>query len=218
MEKRRVDRASPTVPDAELPLVLRQITEGEPATDADFDSLYPRGVQKSSRVHWTPVAVARRAVRLLVNRPGLRVLDVGAGPGKFCLIGALCSEARFTGIEQRGPLVALAREIAERYAIPRVRFEQGNITEIKWEKFDAFYLYNPYCENFYQNVRIDDSIPLSRSLYRYYVHFTEDALSRARKLSRLVLYHGFGGHIPQGWELESREIAGSGKLELWIKR
>ena len=43
-------------------------------------------------MHWTPVHVARRAAQFLVTGPETRVLDVGSGPGKFCLVGALATQ------------------------------------------------------------------------------------------------------------------------------
>ena len=34
-------------------------------------------------------------------KPGEVVLDIGCGPGKFCIVGALATTGRFTGVEQR---------------------------------------------------------------------------------------------------------------------
>src|SRR5882724_9352746 len=57
--------------------------------DAAFDQLYSEDVRRLSGVHWTPVSVALRAVELLAPEAGMRVLDVGAGAGKLCCLGAL---------------------------------------------------------------------------------------------------------------------------------
>ena len=54
--------------------------------DEKFERVYPARIRKLSAIYWTPVAVAAEAARLLVTRPGLRVLDVGCGPAKFCLV------------------------------------------------------------------------------------------------------------------------------------
>jgi hypothetical protein len=69
--------------------------------DRDFDSLFPDMYQEISDTHWTPVEIARRAAQLLVADSSTRVLDVGSGIGKFCLIGALTTSAHFVGVEQR---------------------------------------------------------------------------------------------------------------------
>ena len=69
--------------------------------DSRFDLVYPREIRELSDRHWTPVEVARKAAVFLVREPGTRVLDIGCGPGKFCIVGALATDGRFTGVEQR---------------------------------------------------------------------------------------------------------------------
>src|SRR5689334_18357566 len=76
--------------------------------DDGFDALFPEWARRVSRGNFTPLAIARRAVALLCDRPGMRVLDVGSGVGKVCLVGALTSDARFHGVEQRPHFVAAA--------------------------------------------------------------------------------------------------------------
>ena len=71
--------------------ILTRVSRGEPVADAEFDLLYPRPVRPLSERFWSPIDVARRAAELLVVRPGTRVLDVGSGAGKFCVVGALTS-------------------------------------------------------------------------------------------------------------------------------
>src|SRR4030095_9279555 len=101
--------------------VSARLRAGLPLEDAHFDRLYPEWAQGLSHVHWTPVAVARRAADLLVTRLGLRVLDGGAGVGDFGLFGALSTGGVFYGIEQRSQFVRAAREAAERLQIPSSR-------------------------------------------------------------------------------------------------
>jgi len=36
--------------------------------------------------------------------------------------------------------------------------------------------------------------------------------------TRVVTYHGFGGKLPAGYALASREPAGGDALELWIRQ
>src|SRR6185437_914320 len=57
-------------------------------TDSDFDAIYPAPVRRVSASFWTPVSVAVRAADLLVDDPSTRVLDIGSGVGKFCIVGA----------------------------------------------------------------------------------------------------------------------------------
>ena len=61
-------------------------------SDAELDQVFPEELRERSHLHWTPVAIALRAAALLVPEParsGVRVLDVGAGVGKMCLVGAV---------------------------------------------------------------------------------------------------------------------------------
>ena len=106
-----------------------------------------------------------RDAEMCVPEPGTKVLDAGAGPGKFCLIGSLVTEGEFFGIEQRRTLVDTAREIAERYKISRVHFDCGNVIDFDWNPFDSIYLYNPFSENLDRSICIDDSCELFPELY-----------------------------------------------------
>src|SRR4051812_27497913 len=78
--------------------------------DYRFDQIFPERVRKFSPVYWTPIAVASYAAKLLVRNRGTCVLDIGCGPGKFCLVAAAVTDGHFTGIEQRAYLVEAARK------------------------------------------------------------------------------------------------------------
>ena len=76
------------------------------ASDAAFDKLYPVAIRHLSEIHWTPINVARAAAEFLVNgNPNARIVDVGAGAGKFCMVGSYYTGGHFTGIEQKQNLV-----------------------------------------------------------------------------------------------------------------
>ncbi|MBK9736331.1 MAG: hypothetical protein IPO92_15780 [Saprospiraceae bacterium] len=49
---------------------------------------------------FTPVDVSILAARYLATNEDSKILDIGSGAGKFCLIGSACSEGTFTGVEQ----------------------------------------------------------------------------------------------------------------------
>ena len=96
--------------------------------DEKFDQVYPSRIRKLSALHWTPVRVAAEAAKLLVTTPATRVLDVGCGPAKFCLVGASFTDGSFTGVEQREELVAAARNAALRLHLDDVEIIHGNVT------------------------------------------------------------------------------------------
>ena len=89
-------------------VVAELLRARQPIEDAAFDQRYDEHVRRMSAVHWTPLAIAARAAALLAPEPGRRVLDVGAGPGELCRVGALGLGGHRTGLEQHQALVSAA--------------------------------------------------------------------------------------------------------------
>lgn len=191
-----------------------------PAEDVVFDAIYPARIRLISPRFWTPVAVARRAAILLRVAGARRVLDVGAGVGKFVLAAASeAADLDFVGVEQRAHLVEIAKSARLKLGLPNASFRVGDVTTMSWDGFDAFYFFNPLAENLYlEGSRIDDQVELNKK------RFVRDALRverdlRAAPLGSLALtYHGLSGRIPACYELETCEPAGSDWLRLWAKR
>ena len=203
----------------ELRAMVSAVRAGVKITDREFDRLYPRWARRRSEMHWTPMVVARRAVALLAVGAGDRVLDVGAGVGKFCQIGALTTAATFVGIEQRENLVEIARATALLCETPTAEFRHGNVLDLDWSEFAGLYLYNPYYEHISEELKpILGSIELSPVHYGHYVASTYEKLRSARLGARVVTYHGFGGVMPAEYRLILREPAGTDFLEAWERR
>lgn len=193
----------------------------EHAFDDDdlFDHQLPRRVQLKSSVHFTPVAVGKYAARLLAPRPGMRVLDVGAGPGKFCVIAAReVPTATFVGVEMRPHLVHMARKLASRAGVENVRFVNANAMDIAWAEFDAFYFYNPFAEHLHDGrFALDHSLGSDPSKFLEYVTGARQRLAVARVGTRVVTYHSFGAPAPHGYDLIESHAIGTDRLELWVK-
>ena len=168
-------------------------------------------------MHWTPVQVARRAAELLVTGAETRVLDVGSGPGKFCLIGALATVGHFTGVEQRPYMAEFAANLVRKYDIPRVRFLQANAMDLNWRLYSAFYFYNPFYENLDPDKKIDEFVELSLSLHDQYIRIARERLGEAPSGTRVVSFHGMGGDMPDGYRRVLQEFCDIGNLDLWIK-
>jgi SAM-dependent methyltransferase len=183
--------------------------------DDRFDRIFPPRVRKFSSLYWTPVAVASHAARLLVRKPGTRVLDIGCGPGKFCLIAAAITEGHFTGIEQRDYLVKAARDAAVKERCPNVEIIQGNVTDHSFSKYDAFYLFNPFEENMFEKHIIDTCVPLSTDLYIKYVKYVAAELCSKPIGTLVVTYTGSALEVPCCYDCE---LSTFGKdLKLWVK-
>jgi len=194
--------------------------EGTDVTDWQFDaSLFPPSLGGFvSRCHWTPLVVARRAAALLADGGRPRILDVGSGVGKFCIVGALTTEASFVGVEQRAGLVETAREAASRCGAQRASFIHGNVFDVNFADFDALYLFNPFLEMIEPlQFPIDDAVPISPTRHAEYVAATRSRLNEARPGTRVVIYGGFGGEIPDGFTCELEEDCYRDVLTCWIK-
>ena len=196
----------------------------EPADDAlddfAFDLYLPASLRAVSDVHWTPVDVCRRAAELLRDAGARRVLDVGAGAGKFCVLGALTTSLDFTGVEQRAGLVAVAQRVARFLRVaPRARFVHGVFQDVALADFDALYFFNPFGESLLEGGDpIDTGVELTRARYDRDVACVEDALARMGEGTLVLTYHGFGGHLPDAYELLRDEPAGTDALKLWRRR
>lgn len=183
-------------------------------SDAEFDQVFPEELRDRSHLHWTPVAIAVRAAALLAPSPDMRVLDVGAGVGKLCLIGALVTGATWWGIEQDPGQIAAANHAAWALDVaPRTRFVHGDGSRLDWDEFDALYFYNPFSTLMLA--------PHASPFVRYAtiqgtLRRIEQRLATTRPGTRVVTFHGFGGRLPAGFTRVSREPAGDDALELWV--
>ncbi len=184
--------------------------------DEKFDQIYPARLRQLSSIQWTPVRIAAVAAKLLVTAPRMRVLDIGCGPGKFCLVAAALSDAHFTGVEQRADLAAAAREAATAMHLANVEIIQGNIIDIPFTEYDAFYLYNPFEENMFRGHRIDSEVPLSAELFERYTRYVAAQLNARPLGTRVVTYSGYADEIPSCYDCETALFRDD--LKLWTKK
>lgn len=187
--------------------------------DEAFDCQLPRRLQMKSALHLTPAGVAREAAHLLAPRPGMRILDVGAGPGKFCVLAAReAPGCTFVGVELRPSLIKLARKLAARTALPNVSFVEGNALDLDWSDYDAFYFYNPFGEQLLGKAfQLDRTLALHPARFLDYVRGARERLAAAPIGTRIVTYHGLGAPPPRGYERVNTPVTGAYRLELWIK-
>ena len=154
---------------------------------------------------------------MLAAQRASRVLDVGAGVGKLCLIGALTTPARWFGIESDADMVEAARAAAVKLRVQaRVEFALGDATATDWSAFDAFYLFNPFGEHLFRGFE-GEAWP--RRLFASYIELAQCRLAEAAPGTRVVTYNGLGGGaMPRGYDLIRREPAHDDELILWVKR
>jgi cyclopropane fatty-acyl-phospholipid synthase-like methyltransferase len=189
---------------------------GTRVADPMFDLVFPSEQRLRSWVHWTPIEIATRACQLLAWKPEARVLDVGSGVGKLCLVGALTTDARWFGVEHDGAMVEAARIAAATLGVEdRTRFFHGDAMALEWSSFDAFYLFNPFAERF-MAARHDDVS--ARDAYLASVDAVQRRLATTKLGSRVVTYYGFGGALPPGFRLIHREAANEDQLCMWERQ
>lgn len=198
--------------------IIRRLEAREAVPDHEFDRIYNSTLRELARVHFTPVSIARRAAELLVSSEGDRILDVGSGAGKFCLVGAATTRGHFVGVEQRENLLMSAQNIARQFHWPRVEFIHGSAFDFDWSTFDGFYLFNPFIEHLFKAIRMDDQVEPGLDAFEFRVQQTEEKLRELRVGAKVALLEGFGGTMPESFRLQSEEACGNGKLEIWVKQ
>ena len=197
-------------------MIFKNLQLNKGIEDKLFNTLYSLNIKKLSEHHWTPVEVAKLAADYLVDKPKCKVLDIGSGVGKFCLIGATSTKGRFYGVEQRSRLVKLSQKIANTHKIKNVEFIHSNITQVSFSKYNSFYFYNSFYENIGRFQAIDTTIPLEEKLYYSYSQYVENQLKKTPIGTRLVTYWSEWLEIPEGFDLEF--TAYDGKLNFWEKK
>jgi SAM-dependent methyltransferase len=189
------------------------------ASDREFDELFlSKEARKLARIHWTPLAVAARAAALLTElAPQGRVLDVGAGVGKFCFIGAARTKARFTGIEKNQALVDEAKALIKAHKVERVRFVAGDALELDWAEFDGVYLFNPFAEAITVTRSGVSTTGEERDVYLGSILKAREKMESMRPGARVATYFGYGGNPPSGYRLDVEESHGPGTLRVWTR-
>jgi SAM-dependent methyltransferase len=196
-------------------MVFSLLRMGIDVTDDDFDNIYPGDVRENEPKHWTPVAVAKSAAQFLAPRSGIRVLDIGSGHGKFCMIGAATTRGYFVGVEQRKDLVDLAQRLSFKYGLANVKFIHSNITSIHFGQYRAFYFYNAFYENIDLLNRKNQAVGLHTELYDLYSMYLAKELATLPIGTKLATYCSPLSIVPQSFRLV--DSVHNGNLNLWEK-
>lgn len=185
-------------------------------SDPEFHHLYPQYIRELAQKHWTPLKVAKKAANFLAVEPGAKILDIGSGPGKFCLAGAYYNPAAFFyGIEQRNDLVFYASVANETLGLNNVNFICGNLTKLDLKQFDHFYFFNSFYENIPGTDKIDGKFTYSMNLYNRYNRYLYTKLEKMPAGTRLATYHCSEEEAPNGYYLTGADI--DQLLKYWIK-
>jgi len=183
-------------------------------TDKEFDSLYPQKIKMLSCTHWTPVAIAKKAVRYL-GAEGKSILDIGSGSGKFCLIAAANSKSKITGVEQRENLVQISRKLALTYKLENLDFINDDMLNIDFTSYDNFYFFNSFEENINLKDKLGKENEFNLDKFNTYILFLKERFDSAPLGTKIVTYCGECEEIPASYRLV--ESGNKGKLKFWRK-
>lgn len=186
------------------------------SSDEGFNQLLPDHLHEVAARHWTPVDVAIKSAAFLSTHDGAKVLDIGSGAGKFCMIAAFYHPSvQFTGVEQREELVDFCNRLKELLQLSNVDFIHGNIKDFDISAFDHYYFYNSFYENIPGTQKIDYKVHYAESLYSYYNLALYKKLNKTPSGTRLVTYHSLGQEVPPGFEIVHTDYADF--LKFWQK-
>lgn len=183
--------------------------------DQDFDQLYPIRYRSISKIHWTPVDVIKIAVGWLNGKTPCKILDIGSGVGKFCLLGSILSKSIFVGVEKRKNLFEQSKKTAKLLEIKRVHFINENVVNIDFTDYDAFYYFNPFCEQIANSDWIDKKPTFSLEKYGEYEKHVFSQLKIMPKGTKVVTYCSNDFSLPVSYQV--RNMMFDGLLVLWIK-
>jgi hypothetical protein len=194
-----------------------QLASGRLPTDARFDRLFGEHLARLSPLHFTPVAVAARAAAWLAGS-ATEVADLGAGAGKFCLVGAAVTGATFTGLEARPGLVRVARDAARRLGLAGARFVEADVLEAPLGRYLAFYVCNPFAEGEAEpDEWLDAALPAPDK--RAAATALASRLAALPAGTRVAVHCGLGAPMPDSYALAWSEPIGrlGAPLEGWVQ-
>jgi len=198
--------------------LAQALRDGHCPPDAAFDRFLPASLRDLSPQHWTPLPVVKRASEWLDSLGIRRVVDIGAGAGKFCVAGALFSGCRFIGLEHRPSRVESARTLARLFGVDdRVGFVCGALGQGPTPAGDAYYLFNPFDDAPGDMDEEEAAVRRRTAQHEPAVAIAEALLRRAPRGTCVLTYNGFGGRVPESYRLICIDLAFTGGLRLWRK-
>ncbi len=196
--------------------VFDSIKDKQKPSDLVFDKIYPKKYQEHSARHFTPVKIAIKAAKLLVDEPTDKILDIGSGVGKFCCIGSSVTKAHFYGVEKRKALINLSNKIKRMYKLKNAHFINNDFTKLDFSKFNGIYFFNSFHENFDETCVLDETSKVSLRAYKKYHSDLVLKLNECKSGTKLVTFHTFKNKIPSTYQFI--DMNETGLLKFYIKK
>ncbi len=180
----------------------------------DFDELLHSEFQKLSTTFWSSNEIIDLTIDWLELNSTSRVLDIGSGVGKFCVLGSQISDASFTGVEIRKNLVAEAKRLANKLELDNCVFIHSDVRDFDFQEYDSFFYYNPFCEHIAIDEVIDNTIEFSRENHRKYEELMFEKLKTLSVGIKIITYCSSDFILPRNYHLIKTN--GDSTLALWV--
>lgn len=183
--------------------IAEALRVGRCPPDRAFDRFLPEDLGALSSDQWTPLDVVATAVAWLGEIGVRSVVDIGSGPGKFCVAAALASDLELIGLEQNPRFVAVARSLARHFGVQhRASFVHGELRGGGLPPADAYYLYNPFAQHLYgPGDGLYPEVVPDYARFHGDVKGAQEAFRRAPAGTVVLTYNGFGGIMPASYEI-----------------
>ncbi len=183
--------------------------------DEEFDTIFPVDVREHSNRHFTSVFIAQQASAFLTDDGATKILDIGSGTGKFCLVASATSKAHFTGVEHRAYQVEIGNSCAQRFGLNNCNFIADNILNIDFSNYDAFYIFNPFLEAKDPTAQMDQAVKVGLKEYDTFSNYVYQQFESLKIGTRIASYWTSKTQFPQSYELVKSSFGDT--LTFWIK-
>ena len=105
---------------------------------------------------WSSVETINESIKQFSIRKDAKILDIGSGIGKFCLIGAmLYPKIHFTGIEMSERRVLIANRLKHALRLDNVTFVHADFCDVykDYTKYKYVYFFNPFDMGVHEKIK-----------------------------------------------------------------
>ena len=195
--------------------VFEKLKFGLAITDEEFDALFPNEFHEHSNRHYTSVFIAQKAIGFLAEDPTVKILDIGSGTGKFCLIGAATRPNTFTGVEYRSQFAEIAEEVAKEYELNNVEFIGDTVLNIDFGSYHNFYMFNPFLEHKDSSAKMDNTALHLSDTYEVFRSNVYDQFAQLPVGVKVATYYVGREQFPDSFEQVASFYGDT--LKFWLK-
>jgi len=188
-----------------------------PFSEQDFLAALPEHLRAADELHFTPVWVIELVAEWLRGFEVDRVLDIGSGVGKFCLMSAaLNPDIAFVGVERRLELHSVAQGFKRDFPELKLDCILADVLDLDLSAFRVFYLYNPFYEHVADEAALNQEFELYESAFEQYQNALRKRLQALPLGTIVIAYHGEQNELPYTYELQKQSP--DGLLKMWVKK